>query len=196
MKTNYFTNDYHADSALMFDYLSELELYTGNERSGQKFFTKQKGSKKPNSLKFGYTWRKRMGAGEREYCPIKKMYKTKMMMENPWLLDMFKEYSSNHFPNFEWTEITINHMPEGTRIRQHLDKINVGDSILIAYGDYKGGNTYVKNKNDRNYEIYDARLEPIKFNGAERKHGVTTITKGERFSLVFYKNKEREIKEY
>ena len=193
---NYFTGDYHADAYLMFDYLSQLEMYTGNERSGDKFFTKQKGSKKPNSFKFGWTWRARRGTGEREYDPIKKMYKTKAMEDNPWLLDMFKEYSYNYFPEFEWSEIQINHMPTGTRTKQHLDKINVGDSILVAFGDYKGGMTYVKNKDDRNYGIYDARLEPIMFNGAERLHGVTTITSGERYSLVFYKNKEREIKPY
>ena len=43
---NYFTGDFHADSYLMYDYLSQLEMYTGNERSGDKFFTKQKGPKK------------------------------------------------------------------------------------------------------------------------------------------------------
>ena len=46
---NYFCGDFHADSYLMYDYLSQLEMYTGNERSGDKFFTKQKGSKKPKT---------------------------------------------------------------------------------------------------------------------------------------------------
>ncbi len=193
---NYFTNDFHADSYLMYDYLSELELYTGNERSGEKFFTKQKGSKKPNSFKFGWTWRKRRGTGEREYDPEKKMYKSKAMQDNPWLLDMFKEYSNNHFPKFEWSEIQINHMPCGCRTREHLDKINVGDSILVAFGDYTGGRTYIKNKNDKNYDIVDARFQTIQFNGAERLHGVTTVTSGDRFSLVFYKNKETKVEPY
>ena len=50
--------------------------------------------------------------------------------------------------------------------------------------------------NDRNYEIHDCRLEPIQFNGAERLHGVTTISSGKRFSLVFYKNKSKPIDPY
>jgi len=193
---NYFTGDFHADSYLMYDYLSQLEMYTGNERSGDKFFTKEKGSKKPNSFKFGWTWRKRRGTGEREYDPEKKMYKSKAMEDNPWLLDMFKEYSSFYFPTFNWSEIQINNQTEGSRTREHLDKINVGDSILIAFGDYTGGRTYIKNKNDKNYEILDARHQPIQFNGAERKHGVTTVTSGDRFSLVFYNSSQKSVEQY
>jgi len=193
---NYFTGDFHADSYLMYDYLSQLEMYTGNERSGDKFFTKQKGSKKPNSFKFGWTWRKRRGIGEREYDPEKKMYKSKAMEDNPWLLDMFKEYSLNYFPTFVWSEIQINNQTEGSRTKEHLDKINVGDSILIAFGDYTGGRTYIKNKNDKNYEILDARHQPIQFNGAERKHGVTTVTSGDRFSLVFYNSSQKPVEQY
>jgi len=193
---NYFTGDFHADSYLMYDYLSQLEMYTGNERSGDKFFTKQKGSKKPNSFKFGWTWRKRRGIGEREYDPEKKMYKSKAMEDNPWLLDMFKEYSLNYFPTFVWSEIQINNQTEGSRTKEHLDKINVGDSILIAFGDYTGGRTYIKNKNDKNYEILDARHQPIQFNGAERKHGVTTVSSGDRFSLVFYNSLQKPVEQY
>jgi len=193
---NYFTGDFHADSYLMYDYLSQLEMYTGNERSGDKFFTKQKGSKKPNSFKFGWTWRKRRGIGEREYDPEKKMYKSKAMEDNPWLLDMFKEYSLNYFPKFVWSEIQINNQTEGSRTKEHLDKINVGDSILIAFGDYTGGRTYIKNKNDKNYEILDARHQPIQFNGAERKHGVTTVSSGNRFSLVFYNSLQKPVEQY
>jgi len=193
---NYFTGNFYADSFLMYDYLSQLEMYTGNERSGDKFFTKQKGSKKPNSFKFGWTWRKRRGIGEREYDPEKKMYKSKAMEDNPWLLDMFKEYSLNYFPTFVWSEIQINNQTEGSRTKEHLDKINVGDSILIAFGDYTGGRTYIKNKNDKNYEILDARHQPIQFNGAERKHGVTTVTSGDRFSLVFYNSSQKSVEQY
>lgn len=193
---NYFTGSFYPDSALMYDYLSQLELYTGNERSGTKFFDKIKGSKKPNSLKLGYTWRKKMGRGEREYCPIKKMYKTKMLSENQWLLTMLTEYHSHHFPDFEWTEITINHMPTGCRTKEHLDKINVGDSVLIAFGNYTGGRTYIQNKKDKNYTIHDARDKLLIFNGSERKHGVTSISTGDRFSLVYYKNKQRPINQY
>ena len=194
--TKYFTGDFFCDASLMYDYLSQLELYTGNERSGAKFFDKIKGSKKPNSLKFGHTWRKRRGVKEREYDEKVGLYKTKMMEEQPWLTDMFKEYQNYYFPDFQWTEITINHMPTGCRTKEHYDKINVGDSVLIGFGDYTGGKTYIQNKKDKNYIIEDARDKPLIFNGAERKHGVTSISSGDRFSLVYYKNKPMTVKKY
>ena len=194
--SNYFSGDFETDSALMYDYLEDLELKTGNERSGTKFFNKEKGSSKPESCKVGHTWRKRRGNFDREYDPVVKSYKTKLNEECPHLMPLFKEYQKYHFPNFEWSEITINRMPNGTRIKEHLDKINVGDSVLVAFGDYTGGLTYVKNKNDRNYQVHDCRFEPLIFNGSERMHGVTTISSGKRFSLVFYKNKLKPIEPY
>ena len=187
---NYFINDFFADSTLMYSYLDELHLYTGTERSGQKFFNRTKGKEnKPESTKFGWTWRKRLtDTTERTWDPEVGLYRTKIMDDHPYLLDIFKEYSNNHFPHFKWTQVQINRMPNGSSIRQHLDKKNVGDSYLIAFGSYKGGDTYVENKKDRNFTLYDCRVCPLVFNGSERKHGVTTVQLEDRYSLVFYKN--------
>ena len=182
------TNDWYTDSFTMYDYLSQLHLVTGNERSGTKFFNREKNSGKPESTLFGWTWRKNMGNSHREWDEEKQLYKTKLMSENPELLQLFKEFSANHFPFFKWDQVQINYMPQGCRMKEHLDKKNVGESYLIAFGGYKGGDTYVKNKNDKNYTLYDCRVCPLVFNGAERRHGVSTVTQGERYSLVFYKN--------
>jgi len=181
-------NEWYADSFIMLEHLSNLHLVTGNERSGSKFFNREKKSGKPESTLFGWTWRKNMGKNIREWDDEKQLYKTKLMMENPELLQLFKEFSAHHFPFFEWNQVQINYMPEGTRMKEHLDKKNVGDSVLIAFGGYKGGDTYVKNKDDKNYTLYDCRVCPLIFNGAERKHGVSTVQEGERYSLVFFNN--------
>jgi len=198
--TTYFTGDFYADSAIMYDYLDLLPLKTGNERSGDKFFNKLEGCKKGESMKFGYTWKKFRGPismdMHREFDKKVGLYKTVLHERNPWLMDAFKEYTNFHFPSFSWTEVQINRMPSGTRTKQHLDKINVGESVLVAFGDYTGGKTYIKNKDNKDYDVVDCRFQPAKFNGAERLHGVTTITNGLRYSLVFYKNKLKPIKQY
>jgi len=190
----YFTGDYYADSYLMYNYLDELRLRTGCERSGTKFFSRNN-KRKGDSMKLGYTWRKKCGDGEREYDSTVGLYKTILLSENPYLIDLFREYANYHFPDFKWSEITINRMPEGTSINLHKDKKNVGESILLAYGDYKGGLTYVKS-NDRHYKMFDARDGIVKFNGAEIRHGVTTVSQGTRYSLVFYNNVYKKMKEY
>tara|TARA_R110000803_G_scaffold3707_9_gene12625 strand:- start:204 stop:773 length:570 start_codon:yes stop_codon:yes gene_type:complete len=182
------TGEWYTDSYIMYDYLSQLHLVTGNERSGTKFFNREKNSKKPESTLFGYTWRRNMGKGIREFDEEKQLYKTKLMSENPELLTLFKEFSNHYFSWFEWNNVQINYMPIGTVMKQHLDKKNVGESYLIAFGAYKGGDTYVENKKDRNFTLYDCRVAPLVFNGSERKHGVSTVQDDDRYSLVFFNN--------
>ena len=187
-----FTGDWLSDNAIMLSVLEELTLYTGNDRAGTKFFIKN-GSKsiKPQSCKFGTTWRCMIGTKVRTYSKEDKGYLTKLREENPKLHSVFKEFSNYHFKDFEWTDITINYMPTGSSMKLHVDKVNVGDSILCAFGNYEGGNTFVKQDKGRNFNLYDCREGFIKFNGAEKQHFVSTVTEGERFSLVFYNSKNK-----
>ena len=181
----YFTKHFHTDSCLMYDYLEQIPMYTGNERNGQKFFDRPKGIAKPESMKYGWTWRKRLtDTTERIWDEEVGLYKTKIMCDYPDLKDIFREFANNHFPDFQWTQLQINMMPEGTSIKTHLDKKNTGDSLLIAFGDFEGGNGY--RIVDGLKINYDARDEAQIFNGAKIKHGVNKVTKGKRYSLVFY----------
>ena len=82
----------------MYNYLDELRLRTGNERSGTKFFSRNN-KRKAESMKFGWTWRKKCGEGEREFDKEVGLYKTVLMKENPDLIDMFREYANYHFPD-------------------------------------------------------------------------------------------------
>tara|TARA_R110000803_G_scaffold209395_1_gene278938 strand:- start:83 stop:652 length:570 start_codon:yes stop_codon:yes gene_type:complete len=183
--TKYFTGNWFSDSYIMFNILDSIQLITGNDRSGTKFFL-SKG--KAQSAKWGTTWRKLIGKVEREKDDKSGLYKTKLMAEHPELIDIFNEYKHYYFKEFEFDQVTINYSPNGTIIKQHLDKVNVGDSVLVAFGDYSGGYTYIQNEKDRNFSMVDCREEITIFNGAERRHGVTAVN-GDRYSLVFYKNK-------
>ena len=182
----YFVGEWFSDSAIMLSILNELILVTGNDRQSNKFFLK-KG--KAQSAKVGTTWRKLIGKKEREKDDKTGLYKTKLLAEHPELMDIFNEYRTLYFPAFEFDQVTINYSPKGTIIKQHKDKVNVGESVLVAYGNYTGGQTYVENENDHNFTLTDCRDCMLIFNGAERKHGVTAVTTGDRYSLVFYKNK-------
>lgn len=176
----------------MYSILNELTLYTGNDRSGSKIFIKNdKKVKKPQSCKFGTTWRQKIGKKDRNYCDKLKGYKTKLYEDHPELFDVFNEYRNLYFKDFKFDSVTINYMSKGSSMKQHYDKVNVGESVLCAFGEYRGGNTFIQNIKNNNFTIYDARDEPLVFNGATRRHFVNTISEGQRFSLVFYNSKSK-----
>jgi len=188
--TNYFQGEWYADNAIMYSILDEIPLYSGNERSGSKFFLKtEKRTDKPISCHYKTTWRENMGKGKRVYSESAGGFLTKLYGEYPELLDIFKEFSRHHLSNFEFNSITINRLPKNNCMKVHKDKVNVGESCLVAFGDYHGGSTFVQNEKDLNYKIYDCREEYIKFNGAERRHFVNSVKEGLRYSLVFYNSK-------
>ena len=67
----------------------------------------------------------------------------------------------------------------------HFDSKNVGESVLISFGDYTGGKTCVEME-DKIIK-YDSQYKPVKFNGSKYKHWVEPY-EGNRYSLVFYNN--------
>ena len=62
---------------------------------------------------------------------------------------------------------------------RHRDKKNVGDSLLVSFGIYTGGEIIV---NDIEYNAYE---KPIIFNGALLEH-YNKEFQGTKYSLVFY----------
>ena len=186
----YFINDWYSDNAIMYSILDELPLSTGNDRSSNKFFKKSSPKDICESCKFGGTWRCMRGKNVREKCPILKAYKTKLYEDYPELFNVFNEFRDLYFKDFEYDSVTINKMGEGVSVRPHFDKINVGDSILCAFGSYSGGETFIQ-QNDKKFKIVDCREEIQKFNGATIYHFVNSIKEGLRYSLVFYNSKNK-----
>jgi hypothetical protein len=74
------------------------------------------------------------------------------------------------------------HLNNNVTCPPHYDGKNVGDSILISFGDYTGGNIVIEGK------IYDAYLTPIMFNGSQLEHWNTDDLQGNKYSLVFFCN--------
>lgn len=63
----------------------------------------------------------------------------------------------------------------------HLDGKNIGESLLISFGDYTGCNIVIEDV------IYDAKYTPIIFNGSLQKHWNTDDLVGNKYSLVYYR---------
>jgi hypothetical protein len=74
------------------------------------------------------------------------------------------------------------HLNNNVTCPPHYDNKNVGNSILISFGDYTGGNIVIEGI------MYDAYLTPIMFNGSQLKHWNTNDLQGDKYSLVFFCN--------
>ena len=100
------------------------------------------------------------------------------------LYEKTKEYFKLNCPepDFEYTTIQYN---KNQKCAKHIDKNNIGDSYIIGFGDYTGGELIVYDKDDTPTMV-DIKNKFFKFNGALNYHE-TNDFEGERYSLVFYK---------
>jgi len=81
------------------------------------------------------------------------------------------------FCPFEFKAIYLNN---NVVCPKHFDGHNVGDSLLISFGDYTGCNIVI------NDVKYDARHTPVIFNGALLEHYNTDDLVGNKYSLIYY----------
>ena len=97
----------------------------------------------------------------------------------PYLYKLLLEFGAKHCP-FPFTSITVN---QNYQAAPHRDKNNVGESFLVAFGDYSGGELEILEGEKKG--IYSIRHEPIVEDFSKVLHAVKPF-KGERVSLVYY----------
>jgi hypothetical protein len=182
---SFFIGEKYFDDAVMYNILEGINFYSGTERKKMLKVSDKVGG----SMLYGNTWKgflKRDSEGNKVYRPRDPAspckYLTKVKSENPELADIFKEYANLYFPNFEYKQVQMN---KNYPCPPHNDR-NKGDSVLVAFGEYTGGNLVIQKEN-KNIE-YDGRLSPIRFNGKNHLHWVLPFSGGDRYSLVFFNN--------
>lgn len=88
-------------------------------------------------------------------------------------------------PGFEYSAITLN---KGVKAQKHKDGGNVGRSVIVGIGNYKGGELRVWDSTGTEALDYDLSDQPLFFNGALRFHE-TQPFEGERWTIIYYKYK-------
>ena len=78
---------------------------------------------------------------------------------------------------FPFTTVQVNH---NYRTKEHTDSHNVGMSLIIGLGDYKGGDLVISGK------AGSIKYRPTIFNGAIHPHKTANF-EGERYSLVYFR---------
>tara|TARA_R110000744_G_scaffold57085_1_gene120156 strand:- start:2002 stop:3360 length:1359 start_codon:yes stop_codon:yes gene_type:complete len=185
-KTHLFKGDWKTDCAVMEKILSKIEYY--HTRPKMAYVKKGDGS-----LLYGETWKSHMGkTGMRQPHPtIKGQYLSEFKRKNPYLMPIFKEFQKKWFADFPFSQVQIN---KNWYCPPHFDAKNTGESVLVAFGNYKDGSTCMYNEKakrdcDRIIRV-DARLAPLKMNGSLILHWVEPIRAyGDRYSLVFFNTK-------
>ena len=102
---------------------------------------------------------------------------TRPSIQYPELFDALVEYGEKYC-NFDFTNIHVN---RNVVCPKHKDKGNIGISMIVSFGNYKGCNLMVEG------EHLETRENPVYFNGKEKEHWNTDDLEGTRYSLVFYK---------
>lgn len=97
----------------------------------------------------------------------------------PKLLYLLQEFAKQHVP-IPWTSITVN---QNYQCKPHRDKGNQGNSFLVAFGDFEGGELVI-HEGDLS-GCHTIRHCPIQTDFSKVLHSVKPFT-GNRFSLVFY----------
>jgi hypothetical protein len=95
----------------------------------------------------------------------------------PELYQAIKQFGETICP-FEFTSIHVNHNVVCT---SHLDSENIGNSMIVSFGDYKGCNLEIKN-----WREYNTNCQPIIFNGSKHFHWNTPLESGNKYSFVFF----------
>lgn len=82
-------------------------------------------------------------------------------------------------PDFTFTSIQVN---DSYMCEAHFDKHNRGNSYIVAFGSYTGGELVLKDNGDKEYNI---RHRPMLFDGSLTEHYTKEFT-GKRYSLVYH----------
>jgi len=127
-------------------------------------------------------WSKR---SHNNYTASLRISKASKIQKHHKLMQLASMYIKEYDPNFKYTSIQFAkcmHTPK------HKDKNNVGDSVIVAFGDYTGGGLIMYDEEGNEY-IHDIYHKPLVFNANENYHRTEDFV-GTRFTITFFTIKD------
>jgi hypothetical protein len=97
-----------------------------------------------------------------------------------YLYSLLLDFGEKYVTDISWNAITVN---QNYRADPHRDKGNRGDSFLVAFGSYTGGELEIHEGPLKG--IHNIHCSPIITDFKKVLHSVTYFT-GTRYSLVYY----------
>ena len=102
--------------------------------------------------------------------------------KNQRVIEYAKALIMQHDPDFKYTSIQF---AKNMKTLKHVDKNNVGESYIIALGDFTGGALRVYDGDTDTYKDIDIHNKFYKFNGSQVYHE-TGDFEGIRFTLTYF----------
>jgi len=103
--------------------------------------------------------------------------------KNQRVIEYAKALILQHDPDFKYSSIQF---AKGMKTLKHKDKNNIGESYIIALGDFTGGDLLVYDDGDTDtYKNINIHNKFYKFNGSEVWHE-TGDFEGIRFTLTYF----------
>ena len=118
-----------------------------------------------------------VGHTQRVLTRANKIVPSNAMLENKG--EIYNE-CKRLFPNFEFTSVQIN---KNFKCPKHFDGKNLGNSMIMALGNFTGGDLFVSGKR------VDIKYKPFIFNGSLEEHW-TDDFEGDRYSVVLFNLKQ------
>ena len=128
------------------------------------------------------TSRERLGEGQTQafgYINDRRgnFHLSKYTNNDPELWKLIKTFAKKNIPKWKFTTVQVN---QNFYAKKHIDGNNVGTSVIVALGDYTGGDLIVEG------DHFNIKNKFLKFNGSVLAHEVNKVKKGNRVSLVFF----------
>lgn len=98
----------------------------------------------------------------------------------PHIMPLFERFIGSHSPSFQFNSVYLN---RNTVCKKHLDSKNAGESLLVGFGNYTGGQTVLHLPSEA--LEHDISSSSIIFNGSLIHHESKPFD-GIRYSLVFF----------
>jgi hypothetical protein len=100
--------------------------------------------------------------------------------KRPYLFKLILDFAEKHV-KIPWNACTLN---QDYKAAAHRDKGNIGDSFLVAFGDYIGGELEIHEGPLKG--LHNVKYNPLVTDFSKVLHEVKDFL-GHRYSLVFYK---------
>ena len=103
--------------------------------------------------------------------------------EDPQLHYLLMKFALTNLPSdFTFTSVQVN---DSYKCALHKDKHNLGDSYIVGFGPYTGGELILHQGGTLGKQEINIRHRPVLFNGSEIEHE-TKDYEGRRWTIVFH----------